>query len=132
MNNQVKVWVPPSFRGVKNAKEVVTIQGPTELHEGIYSTGELERIEQSLYVKTEKGIVVIAGCSHPGMENILGTAAQFGEVYGMIGGLHGTPPKSLKGLDLICTAHCTQYKAEMKRLYPKQYIGGGAVKVIEI
>ena len=132
VNNQVKVWVPPSFRGVKNAKEVVTIQGPTELHEGIYSTGELEGIEQSLYVKTEKGIVVIAGCSHPRMENILGTAAQFGEAYGIIGGLHETPPESLKGLDLICATHYTQYKAEMKRLYPKQYIEGGAGKVIEI
>ena len=132
VNNQVKVWVPPSFRGVKNAKEVVTIQGPTELHEGVYSTGELEGIEQSLYVKTEKGIVVIAGCSHPRMENILGTAAQFGEVYGIIGGLHETPPESLKGLYLICATHCTQYKAEMKRLYPKQYIEGGAGKVIEI
>jgi len=131
-NNRVKVWVPSSFRGVKNAKEVVTIKASTKLHEGVYSTGELEGIEQSLCVKTEKGIVIIAGCSHPRMENILKAASQFGKVYGIIGGLHGTLPESLKGLDLICATHCTQHKAEMKRLYPEAYVEGGAGKMIEI
>lgn len=131
-NNEIKVWVPPSFRGVKNAKEVVPIEGPTKLYEGIYSTGELEGIEQSLCVKTQKGIVVVVGCSHPRMENILKTAFQFGKVYGIIGGLHGTQPEALEDLDLICATHCTQHKAEIKKLYPEQYIEGGAGKVIEI
>nr|QNO57385.1 7,8-dihydropterin-6-methyl-4-(beta-D-ribofuranosyl)-aminobenzene-5'-phosphate synthase [Methanosarcinales archaeon ANME-1 ERB7] len=131
-NNQVKVWVPPSFRGVKNAKEVVPIEGPTKLYEGIYSIGELEGIEQSLCVKTQKGIVVVVGCSHPRMENILKAAFQFGKVYGIIGGLHGTQPEALEDLDLICATHCTQHKAEIKKLYPEQYIEGGAGKVIEI
>ncbi|PNR86923.1 beta-lactamase [Petrotoga sp. 9T1HF07.CasAA.8.2] len=131
-NPDVTVYVPPSFRGVKNAKEVVTIKGPTEIHEGIYSTGELEGIEQSLCVKTEKGIIVIVGCSHPKMENILKTASTFGEVYGIIGGLHGTPAESLKGLKLICATHCTQHKDDIKRLFPEAYIEGGAGKVVEI
>jgi 7,8-dihydropterin-6-yl-methyl-4-(beta-D-ribofuranosyl)aminobenzene 5'-phosphate synthase len=131
-NNRVKVWVPPSFRGVKNAKEVVSVKGPTELHSGVYSTGELEGIEQSLCVKTEKGIVIVAGCSHPRMEGILKAASQFGKVYGIIGGLHGTSPESLKGLGLICATHCTQHKDEIKALYPEAYVEGGAGKVIEI
>jgi 7,8-dihydropterin-6-yl-methyl-4-(beta-D-ribofuranosyl)aminobenzene 5'-phosphate synthase len=66
------------------------------------------------------------------METILKAASQFGEVYGIIGGLHGTLPESLRGLDLICATHCTQYKQEIKRLYPQTYIEGGAGKVIEI
>jgi len=131
-NNEVKVWVPPSFRGVKNAREVIKVEKPTKLYDGIYSTGELEGIEQSLCVETEKGIVIIAGCSHPKMENILKTASQFGKVYGIIGGLHGTRPESLKNLDLICPTHCTQYISEIKSLYSEQYIEGGAGKVIEI
>jgi 7,8-dihydropterin-6-yl-methyl-4-(beta-D-ribofuranosyl)aminobenzene 5'-phosphate synthase len=131
-NNKVRVFVPSSFRGVKNAKEVITIEDSIELHEGVYSTGELEGIEQSLCIKTEKGIVVIAGCSHPKMENILGAASEFGKVYGIIGGLHGTRPEPLKGLDLICATHCTQYKQEMKKLYPSSYIEGGAGRVITI
>ena len=131
-NNKVKVWVPPSFRGVKSAREVIEVKKPTKLYEGIYSTGELDGIEQSLCVETEKGIVIIAGCSHPRMEHILKTASQFGKVYGIIGGLHGTRPESLKDLDLICPTHCTQYKSEIKSRYPEKYIEGGAGKIIEV
>lgn len=131
-NNEVKVWVPPSFQGIKNVREVIKVENPTKLYEGIYSTGELEGIEQSLCVKTEKGIVIIAGCSHPKMEHILQVASQFGKVYGIIGGLHGTRPESLKDLDLICPTHCTQYKSEIKSLYPEKYAEGGAGRVIEI
>lgn len=131
-NSQVKVWVPPSFRGVKNAKKVIKLDKPLKLHENIYSTGELERIEQFLCVKTKKGIVVIAGCSHPDMNNILKTASRFGNLFGIIGGLHGTYPESLKKLKFICPAHCTQHKKEIQRLYPYQYSEGGAGKIIEI
>ena len=131
-NNEIKVWVPPSFRGVKNVREVIEVETPTKLYEGIYSTGELEGIEQSLCVETEKGIVIIAGCSHPEMKHILQVASQFGNVYGIIGGLHGTRPESLRNLDLICPTHCTQYKSEIKSLYPEKYIEGGVGRIIEI
>ena len=131
-NNDVTAWIPPSFRGLRNVREVVKLENPTELYGGIYSTGELEGIEQSLCVETKRGIVIIVGCSHPRMEHILKAASQFGRVYGIIGGLHGTRPESLKDLNLICPAHCTQYKAEIKSLYPEKYVGGGAGKVIEI
>lgn len=131
-NNEVKVWLPHSFRGVKNARKVIEVKNPSKLYEGIYSTGELEGIEQSLCVKTEKGIVIIAGCSHPRMKHILDAAAQFGKVYGIIGGFHGNRPESLKNLDLICATHCTQYIPEIRSLYPQKYVEGGAGKVIEI
>jgi len=132
LNNKVKLWIPSYFLGVENAREVIEVKKPTKLYEGIYSTGELDGIEQSLCVETEKGIVIIAGCSHPRMEHILKTASQFGKVYGIIGGLHGTRPESLKDLDLICPTHCTQYKSEIKSRYPEKYIEGGAGKIIEV
>ena len=131
-NNEVKVWVPLSFRGVRNANEVIVIENSIKLYEGIYSTGELEKIEQSLCIETQKGIVIIAGCSHPRMEHIIGAASEFGKVYGIIGGLHGNRPESLKNFDLICSTHCTQYKQEIKLLYPERYIEGGVGKVIDI
>jgi len=131
-NNKVKVCVPRSFRGVKNAKEIIGIKNPIKLHEGIYSTGELEKIEQSLCIETQKGIVIIAGCSHPRMEHIIDAASEFGKVYGIIGGLHGNRPECLKDFDLICSTHCTQYKQEIELLYPERYIEGGAGKVIDI
>jgi len=132
LNNQVKLWVPSYFSDAKNAREIIEVKNPTGLYEGIYSTGELEGIEQSLCVETEKGIVIIAGCSHPRMEHILKVASQFGKIYGIIGGLHGTRPESLKNLDFICSTHCTQYKSEIKSLYPEKYAEGGAGKIIEV
>ncbi len=131
-NNQVKIWLPHSFRGVKNAREVIEVEAPGKLCEGIYSTGELIGIEHSLCIDTPKGIVIIAGCSHPPMVDILGAASEFGNVYGIIGGLHGNRPESLRPFDLICATHCTQYQQEIASLYPDRYIGGGAGKVIEI
>ena len=132
LNKKVKLWVPSHFPEAKAAEEVIEVKKPTKLYEGIYSTGELDGIEESLCVETEKGIVIIAGCSHPQMEHILKVASQFGKVYGIIGGLHATEPESLKELDLICPTHCTQYKLEIKSLYPEKYIEGGAGKIIEI
>ena len=132
LNNQVKLWIPSYFPDAKNAREFIEVKKPTKLYEGIYSTGELDEIEQSLCVETKKGIVVIVGCSHPKMEHIIKAASQFGKVHGIIGGLHGTKPESLKELDLICPTHCTQYKSEIKSLYPEKYIEGGAGRIIEI
>ncbi len=131
-NNAVDVWVPRSFRGVKRAKKVTAVDNSAKLFEGVYSTGELEGIEQSLCVETQKGIVVIAGCSHPRMEHILAAASSFGRVYGIIGGLHGNRPESLRDLDLICATHCTMHKQEIGDLYPQKYIEGGAGRIIEI
>lgn len=131
-NHEVKVWVPPSFRGVKNAKEVIEVQSARKLYEGIYATGELEGIEQSLCVKTQKGIVIITGCSHPQMKHIIKVASKFGKPYGIIGGLHGNNPQSLQNLDIICATHCTQYRQEIMSRYPEQYVEGGAGKVIAV
>lgn len=132
LNNKVKLWIPSYFPEAKNAREIIEVKKPTKLYEGIYSTGELDGIEQFLCVETRKGILIIAGCSHPRMGHILKAASQFGKVYGIIGGLHGTRPESLKELDLICPTHCTQYKSEMRSLYPEKYIEGGAGKIIEV
>lgn len=131
-NSDVTVWVPPSFRGVRNAKEVIEVKNFRKLSKGIYSTGELAGIEQSLCIETQKGIVIIAGCSHPSIELILNAASDFGPVYGIIGGLHGNRPQSLQHFGLICATHCTQYKKEIESLYPEIYVEGGAGKVINI
>ncbi len=67
------------------------------------------------------------------MGNILGAAGKFGKIYGIIGGLHGFSEFNLfKGLELICPTHCIQHKKEIKQLYPRQYITGGAGKIINI
>jgi len=132
LNKKAKFYVPPSFSGPKD-REVITIKKPTKIHENVLSTGELDGIEQSMGIITPKGVVVIDGCSHPYMGHILDAARQFGKIYAIIGGLHGFSEfKLFKDLELICPTHCTQHKAELKRLYPQKYIEGGAGRIIDI
>ena len=133
INNNVKVYAPVSFRGVHGVKEVVHVSGPLKIHENVLSTGEIDNIEQSMAIKTDKGIVLVVGCSHPEMSRILTAASQFGKIYGIIGGLHGFNKFDLfKDLEFICPTHCTQHKTEIKKIYPEKYIDGGAGQVIEI
>jgi len=132
-NNKVKIHVPISLRGIRNAKEIIYVDEPVELYENIFSTGKLNHNEQSMAVKTEKGLVLLVGCSHPEMKNILKAASQFGKVYTIIGGLHGfNEYELLQDIDLICPTHCTRHITEIKSLYPEKYIEGGAGKIIEI
>ena len=133
VRSQVRVYVPASLRGVRGIKEVISVSEPAEIHENVFSTGELDGIEQSMAVKTDKGIVLIVGCSHPRMAHILKAASQFGNIVAIVGGMHGFNEFELfKDLELICPAHCTAYKAQIKSRYPDKYVGAGAGKVIEI
>ena len=59
INNKVKIYAPPSFKKTPEAAEIVYLNRPVKLHDNIFSTGELDNIEQSLAVKTEKGLVLI-------------------------------------------------------------------------
>jgi 7,8-dihydropterin-6-yl-methyl-4-(beta-D-ribofuranosyl)aminobenzene 5'-phosphate synthase len=132
-NARVNVYVPVSFRGVRNAKKVIHVDKPMTLYENFYSTGELEEIEQAMAVKTAKGLVLIVGCSHPTMKKIMDTASEFGKIYAIVGGLHGFDDYELfKNLDAICPTHCTQHIAEIKARYPEKVIEGGAGKIIEL
>jgi 7,8-dihydropterin-6-yl-methyl-4-(beta-D-ribofuranosyl)aminobenzene 5'-phosphate synthase len=132
-NPRVTIYVPRSMVSAGGAENVVVVNEPMEIHEDVFSTGELDHIEQSMAVRTDKGIVLITGCSHPRMDHILDSASQFGDVYAVVGGLHGFSEYELfKDLELICPTHCTVHKQEIKRLYPEQYIEGGAGRVIEL
>jgi 7,8-dihydropterin-6-yl-methyl-4-(beta-D-ribofuranosyl)aminobenzene 5'-phosphate synthase len=132
-NRDVDVYVPNSFRGVRGARNVIYVSEPMEIHGNIFSTGELSGIEQSMIVKTKKGIVVIDGCSHPGVESILEAAEKHGNVHALIGGLHGFDAFTLlEKVEFVCPTHCTQHIKEIKNLYPEKYIEGGAGRIIEI
>lgn len=132
-NSSVTVYVPDDLRGIRQAREVVYIDRAQPISHGFYSTGVLDRIEQSLVVQSPKGFVVFVGCSHPAMHKILDAAGRYGKLYGIIGGLHGFDQYELfQGLQLICPTHCTQHKAELKKLYGNRIISGGAGTVIVI
>lgn len=130
--NPVRVVVPlssPAPLGV----DLLRVAEPLEIHPGIYSTGELAGIEQSMAIDSGSGIVVISGCAHPGVGRILDAASRFGEVKGLIGGLHGFSDfDRIKDLDLICPVHCTQHRSAILVRFPETSMEGGAGTVIDI
>ncbi len=132
------VFVPASaFNALKSAvgdkAEFIPVSESKELFAGCYTTGELNGIEQSLVVKGEKGNVLVCGCSHPGLENIIEKAREFGEVYGVIGGFHGfSKLPALEGIRLIAPCHCTQLKGEIARRFPESCKGCRTGAVFEV
>jgi len=133
VNRSASLYLPASFRPPLPGRRVVEVTKAVEITGNVFSTGELMGIEQSLVVKTDIGVVVIAGCSHPGVGRILEAASSYGKVSTLIGGLHGFREFDLlKDLHSVCACHCTQYQSEIRKLYPDKWLDGGAGKVIAI
>lgn len=98
MNPDVKVVVPETFG--KNFFRIPEQTGsltelvskPVQICRGLYTTGVLGRAipEQSMVLNTGKGLVVMTGCSHPGIINILEQVEEdFGkDIYMVFGGFH--------------------------------------------
>ena len=150
----IPVYLPHSFPGefidkVKDAgASVILINEPAEICNGVYSTGEMEgRVnEQSLIVKTNKGIVVVTGCSHPGIINIIKKAQEImgEEIYLVFGGFH-LKDHSIKatkeiisqfrklGVKKCGATHCTGDKQInlFKEAYGNDYIEMGTGRVLE-
>lgn len=132
-NKNIILHSPPSFRGVKYAKKVKFYKGPKKIHKGVYSSGEINGIEQSLAVETEKGLLVITGCSHPPMTKILSSFKNFGKITSIAGGFHDFSEFQLfSEMELISAMHCTGKIKEIKRIYPQQFTSGGVGKVIRL
>ncbi len=132
-NSTAVVHVPVSFRGIRYSNTVKYYDKPSEIHSGVYLTGELGGREQSMAVETPKGLFLIVGCGHPGLKNIMKTASLFGSVYGVIGGLHGFDNfEILDTAGIICPAHCTKHSKQIKLLYFDKCVDGGVGRVIKI
>jgi len=152
--NGIPVYLPHSFPGkfvdkVKDAgASVILINEPAEICKDVYSTGEMEGPvnEQSLIVKTNKGLVVVTGCSHPGIVNIIKKAQEImgEEIYLVFGGFHlkGDSKKVVKeiisqfrelGVKKCGATHCTGDKQIklFKEAYGNDYIEMGTGRVLE-
>jgi 7,8-dihydropterin-6-yl-methyl-4-(beta-D-ribofuranosyl)aminobenzene 5'-phosphate synthase len=132
-NNKVTVYVPESLRGIRNAAKVIHVSKAINIGHAIHSTGELKGIEQSLIIETEKGSVIVAGCSHPGLGRIIKAAESYGKIYAIVGGFHGFRDFDiLNDVQKICPTHCTQKIEELHRLYSEKYIAGGTGTIIKL
>ena len=104
--------------------------------------------DQSLILDTEKGLVVILGCAHSGMINILNhVIAKMGKekFYAILGGTHLdflTPEqleesiKSLKKMEIekIGVSHCTGMRAAFRlhQEFGDRFSYGGVGSILEI
>jgi 7,8-dihydropterin-6-yl-methyl-4-(beta-D-ribofuranosyl)aminobenzene 5'-phosphate synthase len=152
-NPKVYVYLPKSFptslkKNIeKYGAKVVDVQKPVEICKGIYSTGELGTliIEQSLIIYTDKGMLVITGCAHPGIVKIVERAKKIikDKVLLVMGGFH-LRNKSSKQIEKIISSlknmevkyagpcHCSGDNARklFEKEYQKNYINIGVGKVI--
>lgn len=132
LNQNAVIHNPISFKGIRYPNKVRYYDKPTEIYGNIFTTGELGKREQSLAIKTEKGLVLIIGCGHPKVGKIIASISKFGDVFAIISGLHGFDEfELLKNIEKICPTHCTIYKNKIKSLYPGKYIEGGVGKIIK-
>lgn len=84
---------PDSFKdGLRVRTDLVEVTKPVEVLPGIYTTGEVGSgiIEQALVVETEEGLVVVTGCAHPGIVEMVHRAKESveDEVALVMGGFH--------------------------------------------
>jgi 7,8-dihydropterin-6-yl-methyl-4-(beta-D-ribofuranosyl)aminobenzene 5'-phosphate synthase len=98
MKKNIPVIIPESFSGgfknelVKSGLEPVLVNNPALICENLYSSGEFAGPipEQALVLNTSKGLVVITGCSHPGIVEMLKEikSAFNKNIYMVLGGFH--------------------------------------------
>jgi len=142
LNSSLKTYIPYSFskhlkEEIKKRSDTYEINKSIEICPKVYTTGEIEGSlltgkiktsikEQSLIFSTAKGLVVVAGCAHSGINNILNLANKLGKVYALIGGFHDFNEYNLlKNISLIVPTHCTANKKKIMSLFPKNCLEGG-------
>lgn len=97
-NHTLTVYIPASFpesfkdKIKRYGAHLIEVKKPIEILKGVYSTGEMDASmkEQSLIIRTPKGVAIITGCAHPGIVNIVKRAKEIldDEVLLVMGGFH--------------------------------------------
>jgi len=155
-NSDVVVYLPQSFpesfkdKAKSFGAVVDEVSEGRQLFTGVYTTDELGRgiKEQSLVVKTSQGLVIVTGCAHPGVVNIIRAAKNMvGQeaVYLAVGGFHlmSTPTAQIESLiqefrrlsvRKVAPCHCSGDEARrlFKEQYGEDYVHSGVGKRITI
>jgi 7,8-dihydropterin-6-yl-methyl-4-(beta-D-ribofuranosyl)aminobenzene 5'-phosphate synthase len=147
------VYLPRSFAKrfkesvQKHGAKIVEVEQPLKICEDVYSSGELGKWikEQSLVIQTDKGLIVITGCAHPGIVKIVRAvkALHEGDVALVMGGFHlewarrGKIKKIISvfkqlGVRYVGPGHCSGDKARrlFRREFGERCLNIGAGKVI--
>ncbi len=149
-NNCVTVFIPHYFpKSVKNmitekGAKFVEISVATKISESVYTTGELFGYpkEQSLIINSKKGLIIITGCAHPGIVNIVKVVKKLmknKKVYLVLGGFHFPPVSCVKelkelGVEKVAPSHCTGdlIREAFRKEYKENFIEYGVGKILDI
>jgi 7,8-dihydropterin-6-yl-methyl-4-(beta-D-ribofuranosyl)aminobenzene 5'-phosphate synthase len=154
-NRKVNVCFPSSFPArfktylARYGVQTRVIQEPALICKSVYSTGELGMWikEQSLIIHTVKGIILITGCAHPGIVNIIKAAkALVGDnILLVIGGFHLSGASKFKietiidkmkalGVSYIGPCHCSGelVRQTLKNEHSNLYVDVGVGRIIKI
>lgn len=132
-----EVVIPSSFppgitQELSSLGDVISVSDPMEIRPGMWTTGPMgTRIpEQALYFKSDRGYVVLTGCCHPGLENVVSFVGSKGHIHAVMGGFHGFDQyDALKDVDVIIPCHCTAHTVEIRGAWGKKVVDCSAGSV---
>jgi len=154
-NPRVQVYLPASFPAkfktavLGHGATLVEVREPQEICRNVYTTGVLGRRikEQALVIRTERGLVVLTGCAHPGIVRIVKEVRCRHEesILLVLGGFHlewvmkGKVQSILAefksyGIRYIAPTHCSGDKARQlfRQGYGPGYVDAGAGRTITL
>jgi 7,8-dihydropterin-6-yl-methyl-4-(beta-D-ribofuranosyl)aminobenzene 5'-phosphate synthase len=133
--------VADAVRSAERQSELIETTEAFRIDEGVHTTGPMgTRIpEQTLVLSTQPGLVVITGCGHPGIVEIVEEAgALFGrDILLVLGGFHlvGRDPQDIRIIAeslspltrFVAPCHCSGDAAreEFRRVFGSRYIDVG-------
>jgi 7,8-dihydropterin-6-yl-methyl-4-(beta-D-ribofuranosyl)aminobenzene 5'-phosphate synthase len=149
------VYMPESFpfsfkQTVKShGASVKAVGDPIQVLDRVYSIGEMgtQIKEQALVLRTSNGLVIITGCAHPGIADVVRRAKDLfdNEICLVMGGFHlggmtgaqvSEIIRTLKqaGVDKVAPSHCTGEKAIalFKNAWGDNFLAGGVGAKIEV
>jgi 7,8-dihydropterin-6-yl-methyl-4-(beta-D-ribofuranosyl)aminobenzene 5'-phosphate synthase len=145
VTNLGNAWPGANFELIDKTTEVSPGMTLIALVSDAPGTKELK--ELSLAINTPEGIVLIVGCSHPGIEAIVTEAAKINtHIHFIAGGLHlvvapdsviervVTSLKDKWKVDWIAPGHCTGEPAfaALKQAFSERYLYAGLGTVLEL
>ncbi len=112
-----------TIEGLNSGVTTVEAGCETSIDKSKFVTATLgeDKKEVSLAVRTNKGLVLITGCAHPGLDKIMDAVRTAGDIYAVVGGFHGFDKlELLADIPVIIPCHCTKQSAQILDMYPEQ------------
>jgi 7,8-dihydropterin-6-yl-methyl-4-(beta-D-ribofuranosyl)aminobenzene 5'-phosphate synthase len=137
LNKNINIFLTSSLsknliRDLKTLCNKVEIIGenPIEILPNIYSTGAMSNEkEQALIIDTNKGLIIIAGCSHSGIDNIAIRAKEFlnKKIFLLLGGFHLYKKSEKEIIKVINTIE----KVDTQFIAPSHCTGDRAIELFQ-